>query len=133
MDPNEALKEILRLAAIVQDRCARGENPDIDGAADDLVKAIIGLDEWLAKGGFLPDAWNAPRKEALADLVSGWLSTRIRYIGETSSSITADYKDAIAQAKDKAAKVGLPWTDDFIPEYVKDNLTWAAEQEADEQ
>jgi len=61
MDPDEALKEIRRLAVIVRDRCDRGEDPDVDGAASDLAEAVRGLDEWLSAGGFLPSAWAAGR------------------------------------------------------------------------
>lgn len=57
MDPNEALKELRRLAAIVRDRSDRGKDPDVDGSAGDLAAAVASLDEWLSGGGFLPTAW----------------------------------------------------------------------------
>jgi hypothetical protein len=61
VDPDETLKEIRRLSAIVRDRCDRGEDPDVDGSAAELAEAVQNLDEWLSKGGFLPAAW---REEA---------------------------------------------------------------------
>ena len=42
MDPNEALKMIREAAT--QD-------------AQDMIEPFEALDEWLCKGGFLPDAW----------------------------------------------------------------------------
>lgn len=53
MDPNAALAEI------------RAEIADIESAGNDieyrgahkLADLVQSLDEWIAKGGFLPDAW----------------------------------------------------------------------------
>jgi hypothetical protein len=130
MDPNTALTAIH--AAI-----AEFNKPDTDGeeylsAVDDLIESFKALDEWLAKGGFLPDAWNRTRNDNLAALMNDWLAARTSVIGETSSSITADYRRMIAMAKVRATKIGLTWTDDFLPQHVRDDLEWAAEQEADE-
>lgn len=52
MDPNAALAEIRELTAAFEH----------DGATDEhdavrLAELVSGLDEWLTRGGFLPDAW----------------------------------------------------------------------------
>lgn len=57
MDPNAALAEIRETAAIVRDRIDRGEDPDVDGSVSVLVEHVEALDEWLSKGGFLPQDW----------------------------------------------------------------------------
>jgi hypothetical protein len=51
MDPNVALAEIRRLAATIL--------PDEDQLTDAvaLAELVTWLDEWLATGGFLPEAW----------------------------------------------------------------------------
>lgn len=52
MDPNETLVE-LREAISLYDG-----GPDHDyEAAGRFMNAFEALDEWLSKGGFLPDAW----------------------------------------------------------------------------
>lgn len=63
MDPNAALAEIRQILA----RRSRLENmspeqwlDDMDDLLDDqlrLLELVEGLDGWLSKGGFLPDAW----------------------------------------------------------------------------
>ena len=54
MDPNEALKNARALAAaILKD----GETWDSATRAEELANAFEALDEWLSKGGFLPEAW----------------------------------------------------------------------------
>lgn len=54
MDPNTALAELRSLVRVI--------NSDIDDdtvaiMATDLVNVVSGLDDWLSKGGFLPDDW----------------------------------------------------------------------------
>ena len=52
MDPNAALKEFRE----IQERFNREEADEADlERAMDLFGA---LDEWLSRGGFLPEAWN---------------------------------------------------------------------------
>lgn len=54
MDPNEALRQIRLLAKQLR----VDENVyTIRQHANDLAEAIEGLDEWIAKGGFLPTDW----------------------------------------------------------------------------
>lgn len=55
VDPTQTLAEIRELA---------NEWPEIDDF-DALPKAVLELDEWLSKGGFLPQQWSnlgRPRK-----------------------------------------------------------------------
>lgn len=55
MDPDKTLQEMIALAQKVLD----GETyPDLDDT-DQLAELIINLDEWLAKGGALPQRWQA--------------------------------------------------------------------------
>lgn len=57
MDPNQTLND-------ARDACkhwTHGERGDHDLVAfDELVSAFEALDEWLSRGGFLPDAWTDP-------------------------------------------------------------------------
>ena len=60
MDPNEALREIRRLVARWTE--LEGKGPEWQAertvVAAGLVLHTEGLDEWLTRGGFLPDAWD---------------------------------------------------------------------------
>lgn len=61
MDPNETLKMIRELAEFAA-------NPNRSALASkaslwEAVELFKELDEWLSKGGFLPDAWNRDRTE----------------------------------------------------------------------
>jgi hypothetical protein len=50
MDPNVALAQIRELVEALQ------QEPD-DSLAEALVDLVEGLDDWLSKGGFLPEPW----------------------------------------------------------------------------
>lgn len=55
MDPNEALRQIRRIT-----RAMPAEDIGYEEAVDslnELIECVRSLDEWLGKGGFLPDAW----------------------------------------------------------------------------
>jgi hypothetical protein len=55
MDPNETLRLLRERAANVIRQADEGlDNPE---ACFDLAEAFQNLDEWISKGGFLPDAW----------------------------------------------------------------------------
>ena len=62
MDPNEALRRIRDLAGQIvsppddegDDALSNDEEHDL---AVELAETALGLDEWLTKGGFKPDAW----------------------------------------------------------------------------
>lgn len=57
MDPNVALEQIRAYAAAME-QPATARNPyDLIHNAVLLREAVADLDEWLSKGGFLPDAW----------------------------------------------------------------------------
>lgn len=52
MDPNATLKRMLYLAAVLQDQ---GDlDPEIGAELATLVQS---MNDWLARGGFLPAAW----------------------------------------------------------------------------
>lgn len=54
MDPNATL-QALRAALIDYDQAIR--KSVADEAADRALEAFRALDEWIAKGGFLPEDW----------------------------------------------------------------------------
>ena len=63
MDPNQTLNELLDCAERVI------YHYDGDGVIDiedshTLADGIMALNEWLNKGGFLPDEWYISRKDA---------------------------------------------------------------------
>lgn len=60
MDPNRALADIRRLVARL-DAGFNGPEPFDPADAHELAELVDGLDQWLSRGGFLPDAW-AKRK-----------------------------------------------------------------------
>lgn len=57
MDPNAALKRITELSEDI----IQGDNTldyeSLRQRAEELAETVIGLDEWISKGGFLPTAW----------------------------------------------------------------------------
>lgn len=56
MDPNANISEQRRIAARV--KATRDAGGEVDGDdADRLAELVDALDIWLARGGFLPDAW----------------------------------------------------------------------------
>ena len=62
MDPDANLEEQLALAHAIADDDGESE----DGFADDatrLAELVIALDEWIAKGGFLPTTWQKSRNQ----------------------------------------------------------------------
>ena len=65
MDPNAALAEIREIIS--------GYDPDSDehDEAGRLVDLVEGLDDWLSKGGALPEAWRHERHYQNAPHVDG--------------------------------------------------------------
>lgn len=58
MDPNATLYRMLdRARAIIAAIDEGSENVADD--ANELAEAVENLDEWIRRGGFLPDAWDA--------------------------------------------------------------------------
>lgn len=66
MDPNLCLSEIGRCCVIIeladQDRDVIAGTERMASAATELAEHCRALDEWLRKGGFLPDAWELGQK-----------------------------------------------------------------------
>jgi len=62
MDPNETLKKLLRIAGqVMRDDSEEDIWFSKQQAAIELAEGISDLDEWLAKGGFLPERWSESR------------------------------------------------------------------------
>lgn len=65
MDPNQALADLLELAADLRAIIDSGEDPDEPGEyyriASEAVEKFEGLHGWLTRGGFLPAAWTPAR------------------------------------------------------------------------
>jgi hypothetical protein len=60
MDPNANLKEQKEIVRWLLD--TNEENADeLSKKAERLANLVEALDEWLSKGGFLPDAWRGAR------------------------------------------------------------------------
>ena len=60
MDPNETLRIMRAAAERIQASLDEGAPVEEDDAAE-LAEAALALDGWIARGGFLPDAWRATR------------------------------------------------------------------------
>ena len=56
MDPNTALDGARKATADI----FAAQDHEVSEAAAELAGAFTALDEWLTKGGFLPDAWHRP-------------------------------------------------------------------------
>ena len=66
MDPNETLREMLKLAH-------KSENENLSSEdADRLGELVLALDRWLGMGGFPPERWYPNEKAAIADRLSGY-------------------------------------------------------------
>lgn len=56
MDPDANLKEQLKIAELMREGVSlAGDYPDR------LVELVLALDEWIVKGGALPERWCATR------------------------------------------------------------------------
>ena len=61
MDPNATLKELLEVVErIEKEFFTEGEAICVNDLGT-LIEGVVNLDEWLSKGGFLPDRWNKGR------------------------------------------------------------------------
>jgi hypothetical protein len=56
MDPNATLREMLELANAVLDNEDKSDGEVVANAVN-LADAVLTLDAWLRRGGFLPTAW----------------------------------------------------------------------------
>ena len=59
MDPNETLAQLRDALSRLEDVRGPARGPLAD-AASDLRDAAVALDEWLSRGGFLPEGWRQP-------------------------------------------------------------------------
>lgn len=57
MDPTACLQRIRDAYPILGGEYTPGENVDHDAIVADAAHAARDLDEWLSKGGFLPQPW----------------------------------------------------------------------------
>lgn len=57
MDPNAALQR-LRRAVDGLESVSAGPDEDWSGELIDVLEHFAALDEWLNRGGFLPDSWS---------------------------------------------------------------------------
>ncbi len=54
MDPNETLSALRGFTRdVLNDKYIIGDMP-----AEDMAELFSALDDWITRGGFLPDAWN---------------------------------------------------------------------------
>jgi len=68
MDPTKTLEELRELT----------QGDTLDGLTDDIVERFAGLDDWISKGGFLPEQWASaahrpgrPRRLEDGDVLQG--------------------------------------------------------------
>lgn len=72
MDVNESLRTALENAREIIDLLDR-ERPDgpgltiVESNAEKLSESLIAIDEWLSKGGFLPERWKRPMDSGRSD------------------------------------------------------------------
>lgn len=64
MDPNETLKQIRSHIAAMNAADLAEDAAAYAFAAMQLAESVEALDEWLKKGGFLPDAWQRAARYA---------------------------------------------------------------------
>lgn len=60
MDPEATLETMARMTARVRRMTETGEVEDLEAltaAAEELARAVGAMDEWLRRGGAVPEAW----------------------------------------------------------------------------
>jgi hypothetical protein len=57
MDPNANLREQLAIAKRILESPGYSEVHEYVVDAERLAELVVALDEWIRKGGFLPDSW----------------------------------------------------------------------------
>lgn len=71
MDPNVVRDRVVKLAErLVDAEPAHLEWQNLFSSAAELADAVLALDEWLQKGGFLPRGWQGTRKGAADTLLA---------------------------------------------------------------
>ena len=59
MDPNATLREIRKLVEEIQRRTLDEEECNVSDDFVRLAELTQALDEWICKGGFLPNEWRS--------------------------------------------------------------------------
>lgn len=95
MDPNETLRLIRQR---IKDYAA--EDNDMVLPAEEAMDAFLALDEWLTKGGFLPDAWRQRDGTLVALITDALLDGNLH-------PQTAEQRDRLQRAK-ALAQAGPP-------------------------
>jgi len=70
MDPDEALRQIRVIVANVLEGNAPDAPPDID----ELAELVMGLDNWIVRGGYLPKAWEPSWRLGLTAMPDGFVA-----------------------------------------------------------
>ncbi len=74
MDPNANLSEMLELAHKVQN------DPYRWMSAERLAELVLALDQWIRKGGAIPDQWLAARIKVMPSPIQEPLCGSVRYM-----------------------------------------------------
>lgn len=77
MDPNATLAEILHAAM-----CVIASDGLDHVRALDLAERVQSLDEWLTRGGFLPDAWAKSDPGYRGDAPHSWWNQHSNQLGD---------------------------------------------------
>lgn len=86
MDPNETLRKLREIVDDTLTSVARGKR---FSKIDEMADLFHALDEWLAKGGFPPDAWGrAVHKDVMIQIAID--SFRLRGCGDGAHVANAD-------------------------------------------
>ncbi len=65
MDPNATLSQLRRVVARIHDNDATPRDPETAAMlqdADLLATLFDSLDEWISRGGFLPEGWKVANR-----------------------------------------------------------------------
>lgn len=93
MDPNAALARILENARSLNADRAGGTNSSAADQAEigmELAEDVVNLSEWLAGGGFLPEAWRASQKRMTKLAIIDELQDQARYLRMELKPASAD-------------------------------------------
>jgi hypothetical protein len=63
--------------------------------------------------------------DACAELLRDWVSAQAKLIGEFSGNTTAEYRRLLARGQAWAVRLGIAWSDDCVPDYVRETLSYA--------
>lgn len=99
MDPNKALED-LRSAIATLRKAAEGDSNDAEIEAGHAVAdAVEALDQWLSRGGFVPDAWEGSRPDAWnvkhEGIVSAYITTALWAGGFMAEDLAPELKEQV--------------------------------------